>query len=85
MILGLIDEAVTAGAREWKACEVIGLDPRTPQRWRAKDIGDDDRAGPKRSPANKLSSKERKSTTYSRRSGRILSGRVRNWQGTHGL
>ena len=60
MILGLIDEAVTAGAREWKACEVIGLDPRTPQRWRAKDIGDDGRAGPAHSPANKLSSKERK-------------------------
>ncbi len=60
MILGLIDEAVTAGAREWKACEVIGLDRRTPQRWRAQDIGDDGRAGPKRSPANKLSSKERK-------------------------
>ena len=59
MILGLIDEAVAAGARQSKACEVIGLDPRTLQRWRAQDIGDDGRAGPKHAPGNKLSAMER--------------------------
>ena len=43
MILGLIDEAVVAGARQSRACDVIGLDARTLQRWRAQDIGDDGR------------------------------------------
>jgi transposase InsO family protein len=59
MILGLIDEAVTGGARQSRACDVIDLDPRTLQRWRAQDIGDDGRAGPKHPPQNKLSAKER--------------------------
>ena len=59
MILGLIDEAVASGARQSRACDVIGLDPRTLQRWRAQDIGDDGRAGPKHPPQNKLSAKER--------------------------
>lgn len=59
MILGLIDEAVAGGARQSKACELINIDPRTLQRWRAQDIGDDGRAGPKRSPENKLSATER--------------------------
>jgi transposase InsO family protein len=60
MILGFVAEAVASGARQWRACEEIGLDPRTLQRWREQDIGDDRRAGPKHSPANKLSRKERK-------------------------
>lgn len=59
MILGLIDEAVAGGARQSRACDVIGLDPRTLQRWRAQDIGDDGRAGPRHPPQNKLSAKER--------------------------
>ena len=59
MILGLLDEAVSAGARQAAACEVLGIDARTPQRWRNQDIGEDGRAGPKRSPANKLSAAER--------------------------
>ena len=59
MILGLIDEAVTAGARQSKACDVIGLSLRTLERWREQGIGEDRRAGPKRSPKNKLSAKER--------------------------
>lgn len=58
MILGLIDEAVAGGARQSRACDVIGLDPRTLQRWRANDIGDDGRAGPKHPPRSKLSAKE---------------------------
>jgi transposase InsO family protein len=59
MILGLIDEAVEGGARQSKACELINIDPRTLQRWRDQGIGEDGRAGPKRSPGNKLSAKER--------------------------
>ena len=56
MILGLIDEAIAAGARQYKACEILGIDL---QRWRRKGIGEDGRAGPRTSPANKLSAKER--------------------------
>lgn len=59
MILGLIDEAVAGGARQSKACELINIDERTLQRWRDQGIGEDGRAGPKHSPANKLSAKER--------------------------
>jgi len=59
MILGLVDEAVAAGARQDEACELLGLDPRTLQRWKSQDIGEDRRAGPKETPTNKLSAAER--------------------------
>lgn len=59
MILGLLDEATSDGARLAPACEVVGLDPRTVQRWRARGVGDDGRAGPARKPRNALSSKEK--------------------------
>ena len=58
LVLGLIQESVEAGARQSKACEILGLDPRTPQRWRKQGIGEDRRAGPKTPPANKLSKEE---------------------------
>jgi len=58
MILKLVDEAVAAGARRHKACELLGLDVRTLQRWRTKGIGTDQRAGPKTPPKNKLSPEE---------------------------
>jgi len=59
MILDLIDEAVARGARQAKACEVLGLDRRTVQRWKSGPI-DDQRRGPKHSPANKFSDAERR-------------------------
>jgi transposase InsO family protein len=59
VIVGLVDEAVRAGARQDKACELLGLDARTLQRWKHKDVGDDLRAGPKTTPRNALSSQER--------------------------
>jgi len=59
MILGLIDEAVTAGARLRTACEVLGVDPRTVQRWKRQGIGDDRRAGPRSAPKNKFTPEER--------------------------
>jgi transposase InsO family protein len=59
MIIGLIDEAVARGARQHKACSILGLDPRTVQRWAAGAV-EDQRRGPKWSPKNKLSEVERK-------------------------
>lgn len=59
MILGLIDEAVTQGARQENACTTLNLPPRTVQRWRCQNIGEDRRTGPKQPPANKLSDQER--------------------------
>jgi putative transposase len=59
MILELIDEAVAAGAREHAACALFGLSSRALQRWRAADIGDDRRYGPKTSPTNCLTDRER--------------------------
>jgi len=59
MILGLLQEAVDSGARFIPACKVIGLDPRTVQRWKASDVGDDCRSGPRTKPRNALSEAER--------------------------
>ena len=59
MTLGLIDEAVDAGARLWRACETVGLTARTLQRWRA-GAGEDLRCGPKREPGNKITPPERR-------------------------
>jgi transposase InsO family protein len=59
MILGLVDEACAAGARQGPACAILGLDSRTVQRWKAQSIGEDLRAGPKESPGNKLTEAER--------------------------
>jgi transposase InsO family protein len=61
----LIDEAVTAGARCFRACAVLEIDVRTLQRWKkalAEQRGLDDRrkaAGATRTPTNKLSDQER--------------------------
>jgi len=60
VIVGLVDEAVVGGARQDKACELLGLDARTLQRWRKKGVGDDLRAGPKTAPKNSLTPQERR-------------------------
>jgi putative transposase len=57
MIRTLIDEAVAAGARRWRACETLGLTVRTIERW---DDDADGRHGPNQVPANKLSDAERR-------------------------
>ena len=59
LALGLVDEAMRAGARQSRCCEVIGLDVRTLQRWRRSETGEDERRGPLSEPANKLSPQER--------------------------
>ncbi len=46
------------GARRAKACAIVGLCPRTDQRWRLDDGGEDDRRGPGQ-PKNKLNEAER--------------------------
>ncbi|HEX4449466.1 MAG TPA: IS3 family transposase [Kofleriaceae bacterium] len=58
MILDLIEEAVGAGASQARACEVLGLDVRTVQRWHKRPDGDDLRRGPKSRPANALTAEE---------------------------
>jgi transposase InsO family protein len=65
-VVELIKEASTAGARQSKACKVVGISSRTLQRW---GEGEGDRvladgrgaAAPRRHPRNKLSSLERQS------------------------
>jgi transposase InsO family protein len=61
MILELIDEAVTAGARLQRACDIMGLSLRTLQRWRqmGEDGGEDRRRTTASPPENKLSETER--------------------------
>jgi len=65
MAIDLIGDAVTAGARQHKACNVIEIDPRTLRRWQKqlteeqalKDRRKDSAAS--RTPANKLTEDER--------------------------
>jgi transposase InsO family protein len=59
MILGWIDEAISAGSRFKPDFEIVGLDARTVQRWRSQDAGSDRRTGPRTKPRNALSAKER--------------------------
>ena len=59
MIAGLVDEAVHGGARQDAACDLLGLDVRTLQRWKKNAVGDDLRAGPKSAPKNSLTPQER--------------------------
>ena len=59
MVMGWIEEAVKAGASRERACELVGLDVRTVQRWKKKGVCGDGRAGPKKSPKNAFSPNER--------------------------
>ena len=59
MIVELVDEALRGGARLEVAVEVLGLSPRTVQRWRNQDGGTDRRQGPHEAPPNKLTATER--------------------------
>jgi len=59
MITALINEAAAAGARRAVAAELLGVSARMVERWGRDEVGDDRRAGPKTTPANKLSEAER--------------------------
>lgn len=54
--MNLISEARIGGAKLASACSVVGLDPRTVQRWKIRD--EDMRNGPKTKPANSLTAAE---------------------------
>jgi transposase InsO family protein len=57
-VLDLVDEAMSAGARLRRCCELLDLDPRTVQRWRS--CPEDGRAtATRRRPPNQLSEEER--------------------------
>jgi putative transposase len=58
-LLALIDEAVTTGARLRPACALLGLTPRTLQRWRRAPFLQDGRKGPTTPPAHKLTLQEK--------------------------
>jgi transposase InsO family protein len=58
MAIELIKEAVEAGARRSKACEILEISLRTLQRWEGRG-GCDQRKGPVNGPENALSEAER--------------------------
>lgn len=62
-VVGLIEEAKAAGARRAAACQIIGIDVRTLQRWKPvgeKQVREDQRPKAVRpEPLNKLTHKER--------------------------
>jgi transposase InsO family protein len=55
----LVEEALAGGARLSAACALLGLSPRTLQRWRKPWLAEDRRALVRRPPANRLSAQER--------------------------
>lgn len=60
MTLALIDAAISDGARLEMACARLGISPRTIQRWRHPATAADRRCGPRTTPANRLTERERK-------------------------
>lgn len=58
-VLCLVDEAVAQGCRQAEACEVVGINAKTYQKWVLKPILGDQRRGPNQEPANKLTLSER--------------------------
>lgn len=58
--LNLIREAMDAGARQSKACEVIGISAKTMQRWETPGNDEDGRPEAIREPANMLTHAERR-------------------------
>ena len=57
-IIDLINEARVSGARQSKACEVIGISTKTLQRWDRPDSRQDGRLDAKHEPYNKLTELE---------------------------
>jgi putative transposase len=58
-VLSLVEEAVNQGCRQAKACEVVGIDAKTYQRWVTRPLLGDQRRGPSTAPANKFTPEER--------------------------
>jgi len=57
-IITLVKEAICAGSRQSKACHVIGMSPKTYQRWVRPENVKDSRLGAKNTPSNKLTELE---------------------------
>lgn len=57
--IALIDQARSSGARQKRACETIGISPKTIQRWAKPENKQDGRLDAKHLPTNKLSELER--------------------------
>jgi putative transposase len=58
-IITWIDQAQAAGARQTRACEMIGISARTLQRWRHPNNDQDARQSAAHNPPNRLSELER--------------------------
>jgi putative transposase len=58
-VQSLVDAAISQGCRQAQACEAVGIDAKTYQRWALKPILGDQRQGPTSVPANKFTAKER--------------------------
>ena len=58
-IMSLVDEAITAGASQRRACAAIGMSERTLQRWRGAPAVADCRTTRVQQPVNRLSEAER--------------------------
>ena len=61
-VVAAIDEAIVSGARQFKACEVVGISERTYQRWKVQgaDTKDGRPDALRPIPANKLCLEEEK-------------------------
>lgn len=59
-IIGVIRKACDSGARQVKACEIIGISAKTFQRWSQSEDQKDGRIESSHVPANKLTEHERK-------------------------
>ena len=53
-VLALVAEAVTQGARQHAACEMVGVAERTLQRWQRPETAEDGRRGPRTAPRHTL-------------------------------
>ena len=58
-LVAMVEAAVESGCAQQKACSVVGITPRTCQRWSLAPDSEDGRCGPLREPENKLSLQER--------------------------
>ncbi len=58
-ILSLVSEGAASGLTQADACETVGVEQRTVQRWRRLPVLEDGRKGPKSQAANRLTEEER--------------------------
>lgn len=56
----LLNDAISSGARQHKACQLLGISQRTYQRWLHRDNQQDRRSQSTKIPGNKLTDAERK-------------------------